>query len=186
MEYDPPSIPEKPNSDTPEAIWECLEYKAAIEQQLNDWCDTLKSSHPAVRIGGIARIIVSNCTPRDRPTDEIEGNPFQTGLTPKEAEHLGQKWNQLTHIATIAQDDSLDTIPTRELSADVLNDYFERIILFTNETDSPQATKDAVQYLRRLHRADERLSQKLLPHKEATSQNTRYVLLLNRILDDLN
>ena len=185
MEYDPPSIPEHTPTDTPEVIQECLEYKAAIEQQLNDWCDTLKSSHPAVVVGGIAKIIASNCTPKPRPTDDLNGSPFETGFTPKEAERVTQKRRQLGLISTLAQDPSFDTEPTDQVSDDVLDIYFERLAAFLDDNNGPQTSINAVQYLRRLYRADAQLSQQLIPENEATSQNTRYVRLLNRIYDDL-
>jgi hypothetical protein len=188
MEYDPSAIPERINNpDTPDSIQECLKLRSTIEFQLDDWCSALKSTHPSIASRGIAVLIVSNCTPKERSNDDIEGNPFEIDLTPKEIEQIKQQRERLDVITSLAQNNAFDSLESSddELNEDPLQEYFERAMSVTENPNNPQTSRDAVRYLRRIHIAEDHITNKIKEMVYPNSQNYKYILLLERIFYDL-
>lgn len=184
MEGEPLSFPENRTTDTPESLRECFKLRSIIANQLDDWCDIAKSHHPSIAMGGLAKIITTHCTPAEEGVDtELQGTPFETGLTPGAMKRLQKKHIQHAAIAEIAQNDSLDTVQSLddEDELDALPEFFERIMSFTNNPNSPASAHEAVLYLHRIYTAGERVAEKLSPIARPNSQDYKYVLLLEAI-----
>jgi hypothetical protein len=190
MEYEDRSIPEKSTSDTPESFQECFRIKNAIEGRLDYWSSLAKSNHPSVATGGIASVIVRHCTPTQYEDPVIDENPFASGMTPKEVTRIKRQRDQKNIIASIAQDDSFDKSQSFDFDSDIedenpIEEYFAKIITFTQNPNSPQSSRNAVQYLHRIYTAESRITERLKGMVQPNPQDYKFVLILNRILDDL-
>ena len=163
MEHEERSVPEHHPSDTPEFVQECLRYKHAIEDQLDDWCELSKSTHPAARMGNMASFIVNNCTPKPSPAVSTNTNPFEVGLTPNELARLKQKQEQHKLIAEIAQNNEYDPVDSLEIDANEtpVEELFAHVQFFTKNPNSPQVTKDALLYLQRIYTAETLISERI-------------------------
>jgi hypothetical protein len=186
MDHEPKSTPEHIHSDTPESTQECLAYKMAIEQQLDDWCEMSKSHHPAIARYGIAHIIVQHCTPKERSNDDLEGTAFETGYTPKEVERIKQQRHQHDLISSIAQDTSFsESSDTDEEKTLLIHEHFEKVAFTAESSDSSPIIKDAIHYLRRIYTAENLFSDHLKSHFKLNPQDHKFVFLLSSIDDHI-
>lgn len=186
MEYDFNDIPKEPSSDTPELIQECVDLRAVIASQLDDWYELLSSHHPAIRMGGIGKIIAANATPKPQDTTDLQGSPFETGLTPGKAKIAQQKREQQAKVAEIAQDHQFDEVTPIEgtKKEDELHEYFDRALYISQNPDFPNTSADAIHYLFRIYNADTQAASHLAPSVNDDVQSYKYMCLLSRIVQD--
>ncbi len=182
MEYDHRSIPEKPISDTPESFQECLQLKAIIDEQVDFWAATILTRNTYLtRIGGIARLINSQCTIKDRPMDDLEVSPFESNLTPKEMEKQKQERLKLGVISELAQNQAFDEIPIEDTH---LENYFAMVMRISQNPATPEIYQSAFRYVYRLYVADEHYAH--ITHKKITNESLGgFEVVIERMLNDI-
>lgn len=183
MENEPLSFPNKLTSDTPELVQECFDMQESIVAQLDDWVKIANSKHPAIRLNGVASLIVSNCTPKERPVDDLSGSSFETQLTPKETKDQLKKRHQLGEVSKIVQHESLDTEDELENNplSNALEGHFEHVLSVLQNNPAHNDALQAIQYLHRLYHAEKIAEKKLGKSEDADDRVRKYAQLISQI-----
>lgn len=171
--------PKEPTLITPESAQECLDLEEIITTQVELWQS--RSHSPVMRKRSMAHFIVDDCQPLGRePIDYLPETDFGGTRTHEEAVFMNEYEKRRFVLSDWVSRDELDATPVEDVN---FAEYFSRLEAVTHNPNTPAEARQAFQVLKRLYVLREQVSSKI--HPESQPNNSAFVELFNRLVDDL-